>query len=188
MNPVSVRELLNLWVRFKTMDDDNDGLITPTDMMNCRHVRDVALYQQVIKGFFRFRSATTKDEDDSESKQPDVSMDFESFVKLMATFRAVHSEEELHSRTALNSLAEKLCLVFKVFDVSHRNKIVKEELAAIIKATGYMNEDIKNRKPSQIAHSIMNQVDHAGTQSLNYLKFCELLDNSGVNYKLTTRF
>lgn len=106
LSTVSRQDVIHLYKRFKDLDRSNTGLLSPSDFLSIPEFAINPLGLRII-GLF-------------DSERPDE-INFKHFCRTLAVFRPEAP------------LADKLALVFRVYDVDNNGKVERAELFNVVK-------------------------------------------------------
>lgn len=103
-------------------------------------------------------------------------------MKVLARFRPAKKTDD----SRLNSKLDKLRYAFNVYDLDADDKITKDELLAILHMM--VGANISDEQLANIADRTIMEADQDGDQCISFKEFCNILERTDVEDKLSIRF
>lgn len=103
-------------------------------------------------------------------------------MKVLARFRPVKNSSE----NQLNSKLDKLRYAFNIYDIDSDDKITKDELLAILHMM--VGQNISDEQLINIAERTITEADQDGDQCISFKEFCNILDHTDVDDKMSIKF
>lgn len=112
----------------------------------------------------------------------DERINFRQFMKVLARFRPIKQNDE----NRLNSRLDKLRYAFNIYDLDSDDKITKDELIAVLHMM--VGQNIPDEQLSNIADRTIMEADQDGNQCISFKEFCNILERTDVDDKMSIRF
>ena len=103
-------------------------------------------------------------------------------MKVLAHFRPVKKDRE----NKLNSREGKLRFAFKMYDTDNDDLISKEELLGVLQMM--VGDNISEDQLISIAERTIVEADKDGDQMISFQEFCNALERTDVEQKMSIRF
>ena len=103
-------------------------------------------------------------------------------MKVLARFRPIKQNDE----NRLNSRLDKLRYAFNIYDLDSDDKITKDELIAVLHMM--VGQNIPDEQLSNIADRTIMEADQDGNQCISFKEFCNILERTDVDDKMSIRF
>lgn len=175
-------QIERFWSRFTHLDKQHKGYLTKDDLFRIPELAINPLADRIVNAFFNPRSNIVKNKDTLkliDGAKEEV-VNFCDFVKVLAHFQPVKAE----SKNCINSKHQKLNFAFQMYDLDGDGKISMEELLAVLKMM--IGENMSEDQLLSIADRTLRKAKCENL--ITFEEFCEVLDNSRVEKKLTIKF
>lgn len=164
----SPSQIERLYSRFTSLDKDDNGTLRKEDFLRIPELAINPLGERIVQSFF----------DESNDER----INFRQFMKVLARFRPVKQNDE----DRLNSKLDKLRYAFNIYDLDSDDKITKDELLSILREL--VGANISDEQLANIADRTIMEADQDGDQCISFKEFCNILDRTDVEDKMSIRF
>eukprot|EP01137_Pigoraptor_chileana_P031362 Opistho-2@19084 len=154
----SPNELKRLARRFKKLDKDNNGTISPEEFLSLPELHQNPLVSRVI---------ATLDVDGGGD------VDFQEFISCLSIF-SVKGEKEA-----------KLRFAFQIYDVDRDGFISNGELYHVLKMM--VGTNLKEQQLQQIVDKTILYADKDGDGKISFQEFCDIVSSTDVDTKMVVR-
>eukprot|EP00732_Lithocolla_globosa_P007624 Lithocolla_globosa_v1_NODE_9925_length_654_cov_164.742905.p1 type:complete len:174 gc:universal NODE_9925_length_654_cov_164.742905:577-56(-) len=142
------KELSQLMARFKKLDTDQSGALSPKEFLQLTQVQNNPLAKRVIEIF---------DEDGGGD------IDFQEFIKGLSIF------------SNKSDKTEKLRFAFKVYDLDGDGFISNGELFQVLKTM--VGDNLKEEQLQQIVDKSILEADKNGDGKIDFQEFCDVVES-----------
>ncbi|XP_015784369.1 calcineurin B homologous protein 1 [Tetranychus urticae] len=159
-------QIERLYSRFASLDKGDNGTLSRDDFLRIPELAINPLGDRIVQAFFG----------DEER------INFRHFMRVLSTFRPVKKNRD----NKLNNRREKLRFAFKLYDLDENEKITREELLEILHMM--VGANISNEQLASIADRTIMEADKDGDQCISFEEFCNILERTDVEEKMSIRF
>ncbi|EDV45455.1 calcineurin B homologous protein 1 [Drosophila erecta] len=182
---LSAEQLEQLHTRFRSLDRQQRGYLTPTDLLRIPQLLLNPLHRQIIDGFF-------------PSREPSERMDFKQFVDTCSTFLVPQFGRGSARRR--DGRVQKLRLLSKMFDTRRSGCITRSDFRQIMRSIVNLNSSQKqeqeqerqvelseNRLPEVEAELLLLERQAFGSpcDQISYVEFEQRLVSADVDGRLS---
>ncbi|XP_067011940.1 calcineurin B homologous protein 1 [Anabrus simplex] len=160
-------QIERLYSRFTSLDRGDCGTLSREDFLRIPELAINPLGDRIVHAFFG---------DDNDR------VNFLQFMQVLAHFRPIKKGRN----NKLNSREEKLKFAFKMYDLDNDDKISRDELLAILHMM--VGANISEEQLTSIAERTILEADHNGDQMISFEEFCNALERTDVEQKMSIRF
>jgi len=164
----TANQIERLYSRFTALDKSTSGALSRDDFLRIPELAINPLGDRIVNSFFRH----------SEEDR----VNFRQFVRVLAHFRPVKKNKE----NQFNSRKGKLHFAFKLYDIDDDDRITKEELLAVLQMM--VGENISEDQLLSVAERTILEADVDGDGMISFEEFCNVLDRSEVEHKMSIKF
>lgn len=165
---VTPSQIERLYSRFTSLDKGDNGTLKKEDFLRIPELAINPLGERIVQSFF--------------DEANDERINFRQFMKVLARFRPAKKSDD----SRLNSKLDKLRYAFNIYDLDSDDKITKDELLAILHMM--VGANISDEQLANIADRTIMEADQDGDQCISFKEFCNILERTDVEDKLSIRF
>ncbi|KAL6471095.1 hypothetical protein MHYP_G00197450 [Metynnis hypsauchen] len=165
--------LVRLYDRFKVLDKDKKGFLTPQDFVAIKELAMNPICDRIVGAFF-----TSGEE----------MLDFPSFVRILAHFRPIDKNrpKEPNSPDPINSRSNKLKFAFQLYDQDKDGKISRHELLQVLRAM--LEKQVTEEQLESIADRTIQEADLDRDDAISFEEFRKSLEKVNIDHKMSIRF
>lgn len=161
-------QIERLYSRFTSLDKSDSGSLSREDFLRIPELAINPLGDRIVHAFFM---------DDSEDQ-----VNFRQFMRILACFRPIKK----HKNNLLNTRIHKLRFAFKMYDLDGDDLISRGELLSVLHMMVGVN--ISDDQLNSIAERTIMEADKNGDRMISFDEFCEALQRTEVEEKMSIRF
>ncbi|KAL7831801.1 hypothetical protein AOLI_G00293490 [Acnodon oligacanthus] len=165
--------LVRLYDRFKVLDKDKKGFLTPQDFVAIKELAMNPICDRIVGAFFTSGEET---------------LDFPSFVRILAHFRPIDKNrpKEPNSPDPINSRSNKLKFAFQLYDQDKDGKISRHELLQVLRAM--LEKQVTEEQLESIADRTIQEADLDRDDAISFEEFRKSLEKVNIDHKMSIRF
>ncbi|KAL7848782.1 hypothetical protein SRHO_G00204050 [Serrasalmus rhombeus] len=165
--------LVRLYDRFKVLDKDKKGFLTPQDFVAIKELAMNPICDRIVGAFFTSGGET---------------LDFPSFVRILAHFRPIDKNrpKEPNSPDPINSRSNKLKFAFQLYDQDKDGKISRHELLQVLRAM--LEKQVTEEQLESIADRTIQEADLDRDDAISFEEFRKSLEKVNIDHKMSIRF
>lgn len=167
---VSPSQIERLYSRFISLDKGDNGTLSREDFLRIPELAINPLGERVVKAFFRETSGEDR-------------INFCQFIRGLTRFRPIR---KAHENKDLDLKKEKLRFAFRMYDLDDDEKITRQELLSVLHMM--VGENISLDQLISIADRTIQEADGDGDESISFEEFCQILQGSNFEEKMSIRF
>jgi len=175
-----------LYRRFQRLDRAGTGAISSEDFMSIPELAMNPLVERIIEIFDR-------NTPEGDNLVGGVEIHFDQFLKTLAVFlpmnerhRAAGMTNEEYEQAMDRHRRDKLRFVFQIYDVHDDGFVDQEELFQVLKMM--VTDGISDEQLSFIVEQTIQEADGNGDGKISFDEFCQILQNTDVDNRMTIRF
>ena len=164
-------QIKRLYGRFTSLDKDNKGYLSKQDFSRIPELHVNPLRDRIIEVLI-------------DDHGQDEKLNFKQFARVFSTFRRGKA-----GVNDTNSKENKLRFLFNVYDRDKDDRINKNELLGILNMLVGANlpEEQMNAIAERTIAELLSE-DEAGSNSITFKKFCDTLNKSDIEDKMSMKF
>ncbi|XP_046891613.1 calcineurin B homologous protein 2 [Hypomesus transpacificus] len=165
--------IVRLYDRFEALDKEGKGHLRPQDFGEIRELAMNPIGDRIIASFFSPGQET---------------VDFHSFVKILALFRPVEKKRprDAGGPELVNSRTSKLKFVFQLYDQDKDGKISRRELLQVLRAL--LESQVTEEQLESVADRAIQEADMDQDQAISFEEFRKTLEKVNIDHKMSIRF
>uniref|UniRef100_A0AC34GNK2 EF-hand domain-containing protein n=1 Tax=Panagrolaimus sp. ES5 TaxID=591445 RepID=A0AC34GNK2_9BILA len=172
---LSKKSIKNLFQRFETLATHkdvalNEKFMNEDDFKNIDELHKNPLGERLIEAFFAVADADNH------------RIYFKDFVRVIAHFRPI----DKNNPHPWNSREAKLRFAFTMYDLNKSGTITKDEFTEILKKM--IGANVSEAKVDSIAERTMRETDGDADGSITFQEFCQAMEKTDIEQKMSFRF
>ncbi|XP_074536140.1 calcineurin B homologous protein 2 [Halichoeres trimaculatus] len=167
----SASQILRLYERFEFLDRDRTGGLSFQDLEALPHLSINPIGDRIIGAFF---------------SQGQETVDFASFVRVLAHFRPVDSNRRDGApQEQANSRTRKLKFAFQLYDQDKDGKISRAELLQVLRSM--LGIQVTEEQLQSIAERAIQEADLDRDDAISFDEFKKSLEKVDIDHKMSIR-
>lgn len=185
---VTPNQIERLYSRFTSLDRGDCGTLSRDDFLRIPEIAINPLGERIVNSFFQQVGFND-------------GVNFRQFIHVLAHFRPIKKNKEniVNSRTqklkckySINNIKVNetsffnILVAFKMYDLDNDDMISRDELLAILHMM--VGANISEDQLVSIAERTILEADQDGDQMISFEEFCNALQRTDVEQKMSIRF